>query len=205
MSDILLKIGGKPVFIEHDDDGMEHVWWTGEFTVDADGSPRAYAPSGYGAPLDYLGNAGYPGNWWGVATDNQQSSGNPVVQGGKDPWPGYYVSTTAYVVSGYYYTDPRHYLDSEKIYFSVVPGNVRKATAGICKGCKARIKDNQTGKVLDCVIGDIGPTDHMGEASIAVAEFFGIDSNPKNGGSSNETRWLYEMWPGVAAKGFVLQ
>jgi hypothetical protein len=201
MSEVLLKIGGEPVYIEH---AGEHVWWTGEMTIDADGSPRAYGPSGT-EPLDYLGNAGYPGNWWGIATDTQQSDGNPIIQGGRDPWPGYYVSTTAYVVPGYYYSDPRHYLDSEKICFSVIPGNVRKATVGICKGCKARITDNNTGKVLECVIGDIGPSDHMGEASMAAAEFFGIDPNPKNGGSSDESRFKYECWPGIAAEGYVLQ
>jgi Fungal chitosanase of glycosyl hydrolase group 75 len=200
MSEVLLKIGGVPVYVDED----EHLSWTGEFTVDGDGSPRCYGPEGT-QPLDYLGNAGYPGNWWGVATHNQQSSGYPIVQGGQNPCPGYYVSTTAYVVAGYYYSDPRHYLDSEKVLFAVIPGNVRKAVAGICKGCKAKVTDKKTEKSVECVIGDIGPTDHMGEGSMALAEFFGLDSSPKHGGSSDTKRFLYECWPGVAAKGYVLQ
>lgn len=203
MSEVLLKIGGVPVHIGYDGD-QEHLSWTGEYTVDADGSPRAYGPSGTQS-LDYLGNAGYPGNWWGVATDNQQSYGNPVVQGGRDPWPGYYVSTTAYINGKYYYSDPRRYLDSEKILFAVIPGNVRQAVVGICKGCKAKVTDHKSQKSVECVIGDIGPTDHMGEGSMALAEVFGLDSNPKNGGSSDEERFLWECWPGIAAKGFVLQ
>ena len=200
MSEVLLKIGGVPVYVGKD----EHLSWTGEFTVDADGSPRAYGPSGT-QPLDYLGNAGYPGNWWGIVTDTNTSSGDPIIQGGQNPCPGYYVSCTAYLVPGFYYYDPRRYLNSEVVVFSVIPGNVRKAVAGICKGCKAKVTDKKTGKEVECVIGDIGPTDHMGEGSMALAEFFGLDCNPKCGGSSDETRFLWECWPGVAAPGYVLQ
>jgi hypothetical protein len=45
----------------------------------------------------------------------------------------------------------------------------------------------------------------MGEGSMALAEFFGLDPNPKCGGSSDESRFHWECWPGIAAKGFVLQ
>jgi hypothetical protein len=208
MSDVLLHIAGEPVFIDYDERGMEHVYWTGEMTVDADGSPRAYGPPGT-KPLDFLANAGYandPNNWWGIATDTGEYDGNPVVQGSRDPYPGYYVSTTAYVVPGYKHTDPRRYLNSETVFFGVVPGNVRKATRGICKGCKCRIIDKKKRLgALDCVIGDVGPADHMGEASMAVCKYFKLNPNPKKGGSSDKTRFQYEIWPGVAAEGYALQ
>lgn len=200
MSEVLLTIEGKPVYISY----QEHVTWTAGMTVDADGSPRAYGPSGT-EPLDYLANAGEPGNWWGIATHNQEADGTPIVQGSKDPWPGYYVSTTAYIIKEFQHSDPRHYLDSETIPFVVVPGNVRKATDGVCKGCRARVTDKQTRSVLDCVIGDIGPSDHMGEASIAVAKYFDLNADPKTGGSDDLDRFFYEMWPGLAAEGYVLQ
>lgn len=198
--DVLLKIGGVPVYVDED----EHLQWTGEFTVDGDGSPRCYGPDGTD-PLDYLGNAGYPGNWWGVVTHNQQANGQPIIQKGTNPWPGYYVSTTAYIHSKYYWHDPRRYLDSESVLFTVIPGNVRKAVAGICKGCKARVTDKKSGKAVDCVIGDIGPSDHLGEGSMKLAGEFGLDISPKYGGSADEERFLYECWPGVAAPGYVLQ
>ena len=51
--------------------------------IDADGSPRAYGPNNSG--LDYTANAGYPGNWWALVTD---ASGNPILQGAADPYPG---------------------------------------------------------------------------------------------------------------------
>jgi hypothetical protein len=202
MADVLITVGGKPVYITK----QEHVYWVGEFTVNADGSPRCYGPEGcHPKPLDYLANAGHEGNWWALATDNGESSGNPILQGEGDPYPGLYVSMTAYVVPGFSYEDPRRYLNSEKVLFSVVPGNVRKATQGQCKGSRCRVTDLKTGKQCECVIGDIGPSDHLGEGSIALAKFFGLNPDPKSGGSSDTTRFQFEMWPGIPAEGYELQ
>jgi Fungal chitosanase of glycosyl hydrolase group 75 len=67
----------------------------GKLGIDADGSPHAYHPNGSPPGLDYLANAGKPGNWYGIVTDNQKASGNPVVQGSSDPAPGFYISSTA--------------------------------------------------------------------------------------------------------------
>lgn len=200
MSKVLLKIGGVPVF--QDDDGSIH--WLGEMTIDADGCPHAYGPPGT-EPLDYLGNAGYPGNWWGIVTDPK---GKPYVQKEGDkqkhPWPGYYLSTTAYLVPGYTKYDARRYVDSEFISFMVVPGNVRMAIAPKFMGCRSVITDQKDGNHLECVCADVGPRNHLGEASMAAAEYFGLDPNPKAGGSSDRKRWHYRCWPGVAAQGWVL-
>lgn len=204
MSEVLIDVGGDPVYVAH----QEHLWWTGEFTVDGDGSPRCYGPSGCSPdPLDYLGNAGHDGNWWGIATDSGESDGNPVKQSKSrgDPYPGLYVSTTAYVYGGYSHTDPRRYVDSEKVPFIVIPGPVRKACQGICKGCLAVMIDKHQDIRLRCVVADIGPSDHLGEASIACAKHFGINPDPKKGGSSDHTRWEYHCFPGIAAPGFELQ
>ena len=44
--------------------------------IDADGAYRAYHPiSSKG--LDYLANAGKPGNWWALVTDNRKPSEHP--------------------------------------------------------------------------------------------------------------------------------
>ena len=200
MSEILLEVRGIPVFL----DSQEHLVWEGEFTVDADGHPRCYGPKGT-KPLDYLGNAGSPGRWWGVATDNGRMDGEPIVQSRKDPAPDYYVSMTAYVNDGFYYSDPRRYLHSGEVMFMVIPGNVRKAVQGVCKGCRGKVTDKQTGVSLYCVVGDIGPTNHLGEGSMALAQAFGLDPDPKKGGSSDAGRFVYECWPGVAMEGFELQ
>jgi hypothetical protein len=201
MSKVLLKVGGVPVY--QDDDGSVH--WVGEMTIDADGCPRAYGPEGT-EPLDYLANAGYPGNWWGVVVDQ---SGQPAVQETGDdqkwPWPGYYISTTAYLVAGYGKYDCRHYVDSEKVCFAVVPGNVRMSVEPKFLGCKTVITDRRSGMELECACCDVGPSSHLGEASMAAAKFFGLESNPKTGGSSDRSRWHYRMYPGVRSIDYPLQ
>jgi len=202
VSKVLLKIGGVPVY--QDEDGSVH--WIGEMTIDADGCPHAYGPEGT-KPLDYLANAGYPGNWWGVVTS---SNGEPYVQKSSDgkekaPWPGYYVSTTAYLVSGYDKYDCRRYVDSEKVPFAVVPGNVRTSIPPKFMGCKTIVTDKKTGMELDCACCDVGPSSHLGEASMAAAKFFGLSSDPKSGGSSDRTRFHYRMFPGVRSIDYPLQ
>lgn len=203
---VLLKIGGVPVYY---DDEARRCWWTGEMTIDLDGCPRAYGPEGCEPePYDWLANAGYPGNWWGVATDDM---GEPVEQDSGDrecwPHPGLYISTTAYLVPGYDEFDCRRYVDSERISFLVVPGNVRMSIEPKFLGCKGRITDVHSGKRINAVVADVGPSNHLGEASMKAARRFGLNPYPKEGnaGSSDRSRWLYECWPGKQARGFVLQ
>jgi hypothetical protein len=201
--DVLMTVGGSPVYINSDGS----VMWVGEFTIDADGCPRAYGPEGCSPePLDYLANAGYDGNWWGIVTDNH---GNPYEQEQGDlarwPYPGLYVSTTAYLVPGYSTYDCRHYVDSEKVNFAVVPGNVRMSIPPKFLGCRVVVTDRHTKKQIECACCDVGPSNHLGEGSIALAEAFGISGDPKSGGSSNRKRFHYQMWPGIPSEDFTLQ
>lgn len=172
------------------------VDFMGEFTVDADGSPRAYGPPGT-KPLDYLANAGYPGNWWGIATN---SKGVPIIQGPNDPFPGYYVSTTSYKNPGFKHGDPRRELNSEIVPFIVVPLPVIRMVKGIVLGCKAMVIDEGTGLSYEAMVGDAGPATHLGEGSIALAKGLKLPSNPKNGGSS-QRRFRNIFWPGIVAPG----
>lgn len=196
-SKTLFHVLGDPVILH--DDGR--VSFTGEATINGDGSPRNYAPVGFGRPLDYLANAGSPGNWWGIATD---SAGKPIIQGKDDPFPGYYVSTTALKIPGYKHGDPRREVDSEKYPAIVVPRQLVPAVGPVVLGCKARVTDTKTGKSVEGVVFDIGPKTHLGEVSIAAAKALGIPADPKKGGSSAK-RFLYELWPGIPAEGFKLQ
>jgi hypothetical protein len=82
--------------------------------IDADGAYRAYHPDP-GKGLDYLGNAGRPGNWWALVTDNGKKTGTPIVQGPDDPAPGYYISTTSLQDSSKKRTDPTQYVDAENV------------------------------------------------------------------------------------------
>jgi hypothetical protein len=61
------------------------------------------------------------------------------------------------------------------------------------------VEDTKTGKILQAAgVLDFGPKAKLGEASIACADFFGVPSSPKSGGTS-EKRFLYTFFPGIAA------
>jgi len=167
--------------------------------IDGDGGYRTYGPPGT-QPLDYLANAGAPGNWWGIVTVN----GVPHKQLHGDPYPGYYVSPTSYEHDGHLKTDPRRYVDSESVIYIVLPSHWRKEAKGVVLGCKAHVLDRRTGKTADAVVADFGPRAKLGEASIACAKYFGIPSSPKNGGTA-EKRFIYTFFPGIAADGYELK
>ncbi len=171
--------------------------------IDADGANGqtggvpVYAPPGYRpAPLDFLANAGGPGNWYGVVTD---ASGKPVKQQAGDPAPGAYVSATSYRWPQKARTDPRAYVDSASVPYIVLPSHWRKEAIGVVLGCRATVKDTKTGKTLECAVLDFGPKAKLGEASIACAQFFGVPSSPKSGGTA-EKRFIYTFFPGVPVK-----
>jgi hypothetical protein len=73
------------------DDGS--VTFSAGATLDGDGAngqfggePPCYAPASYhGTTLDVIGNAGHPGNWYGVVTDTGDETGMPIVQKATDP------------------------------------------------------------------------------------------------------------------------
>ncbi len=175
--------------------------------IDADGangqsSAPVYAPVGYEpAPLDYLANAGSPGNWYGIITD---SSGKPIVQKATDPAPGAYVSATRYRHKDRDRTDPRAYVDAHAVIFIVLPSHWRAQAKGVVLGCRAEVRDIKTGKTVAAVVADFGPKAKIGEASMACAREFGVDDSPKHGGTEVK-RFIYQFWPGEAATGFELQ
>lgn len=175
--------------------------------IDGDGangqtSAPVYAPKGFTPePLDFLANAGKPGNWFGVITDR---SGEPVTQGSDDPAPGAYISATSYEHRKFEKFDPRRYVDSNDVVYIVLPSHWRAQAKGVVLGCHATVRDNKTGKTVNAAVLDFGPKAKIGEASIACARAFGIPSSPKNGGTE-EKRFRYTFWPDQAAEGYILQ
>ena len=157
-------------------------------SVNADGALRAYGPDDAKA-LDYLANAGSPSDWWGIVTG---SDGKPVVQSIYHPAPGYYISTTAQVFPAYANDDPFRYVDSERYPFNVVPGNFgngcKLGDVGFCYNTVT--EDN-----MFCATADIGPTNHIGEVSILLAQLLALDPSPKKGGTSNKAI-AYVSFPG---------
>jgi Fungal chitosanase of glycosyl hydrolase group 75 len=175
-------------------------------TIDADGANGqtagvpVYTPEGFTpAPLDFLANAGGPGNWFGVVTDTGEKDGTPVKQTASGPAPGAFVSATSYRWPELARIDPLAYVDAASVPYIVLPSHWRKLAVGVVLGCKATVEDTKTGKILKAAgVLDFGPRTKLGEASIACAEFFGVPSSPKHGGTS-EKRFIYTFFPGIPA------
>jgi hypothetical protein len=74
---LLKRIGYSNINTLDDDDSA--FFYESGLMIDADGAYHAYHPDNRSG-LDYLGNAGHPGNWWALVTNNGQPSGSPLVQ-----------------------------------------------------------------------------------------------------------------------------
>jgi len=98
--------------------------------------------------------------------------------------------------------DRSAYIDAETVPYIVVPALIVQRTAGVVRGCKARV--TWQGRSVDCVVADRGPATKIGELSIAAARAIGMPSSPRNGGVTG-AEVSYELWPGVPALGFELQ
>ena len=170
--------------------GTNIIFWLAGMAIDADGAYRAYDRLGRG--LDYLANAGSPGNWYGIVTDPQTHT--PFIQKSSDPAPGFYISSTAWEDPTKETRDPRRYLDSESIPFLVVPGHM---AGGLKMGDFCTMVNVSNNQVIHGLCGDIGPRSKIGEASIAAAKGLGIPSSPKSGGTDSR-KILYIAYQGTA-------
>jgi hypothetical protein len=168
--------------------GNPAFFYEAGMTIDADGAPNAYHPDNTG--LDDLRNAGAPGNWEGLAKDRD---GEPYVQGPDDPYPGYYVSETALADRSKPVDDPARYVDASKIPFVVLPGALAREV-GARPGDFAAVINRSNGKSSNAIFGDIGPSDRIGEGSVALAENLGVRSDARNGGARRGI--LFLIFPG---------
>lgn len=163
----LFEIGGHSVW---QISGQTAFFYKSKMSVDADGAPNAYHPDNIG--IDYLANAGYPGSCWGIVTD---SNGNPVIQKASDPFPGYYVSTTALVDGNFNERDPRRYVDATKIPYIVLPHNSLIWNTGVNKGDLAVVYYEKTKQLSFAIFADVGPQNELGEGSVKLAQNLGHD------------------------------
>jgi len=89
-------------------------------------------------------------------------------------------------------------LDSDVDKFIVLPLPCLQRVKGIVLGCQARVVNTRNGKFCDAVVGDVGPSRKIGEASRAVALVLDINPSPISGGV-DEAVIRYSWQPGVAA------
>ena len=169
-------------------EGSSAFFFEAAMYIDADGAPNAYHPENMG--LDDLSNAGEPGDWPGLAKDE---SGNPIVQGPDDPYPGYYVSETSLADRSKSPTDPSRYVDASKVPYIVLPGLLARQL-GARPGDFAVVWNIRNAKISYAIFADIGPAGSLGEGSMALAENLGIWSNPRRGGTRGGI--VYLVFPG---------
>ncbi|QLA15738.1 glycoside hydrolase family 75 protein [Desulfolutivibrio sulfoxidireducens] len=186
---------GKSSIYQTKKHGSVYVFKAG-MHIDADGAFTAYHPHP-GKGLDNLGNAGRPGNWWGIVTHNARRSGKPVLQVSTDPAPGYYVSGTSLQDTTKENNDPTRYVNSEAIPFFVLPGDSRiPATMGDF----GYVLNLNTLMSSGCIYADVGPDNKIGEGSIALARAVGIPSDPKGEGTNDKMIYVVftdtsQGWP----------
>jgi Fungal chitosanase of glycosyl hydrolase group 75 len=184
----LKRVGYSDINTLVDDDSA--FFYESGMMIDADGGYHAYHPDNKSG-LDYLGNAGKPGNWWALVTDNGKPNGNPLIQTASDPAPGFYISTTTLEDSSMDSEDPRRYVDAESVNFFVLPG---KLGLGAKLGDFGVIIRPEESDYDYAVYADVGPANKIGEASISAASALGVPSSPKTGGIGHGV--IYIVFPG---------
>jgi hypothetical protein len=128
---------------------------THRMDVDVDGAPNAYGPPGKQA-LDDLINAHYLERAdqaiVGYLLDDK---GHPVLQGPNDPFPGYYISQTAFTdVANHNERDPRCYVDAGNINYVVRGDDARRRDVKV--GDFVAVYSKRTQKAVFAIVGDTG-------------------------------------------------
>lgn len=206
---IIGRISGEGYVCEINEDASGRVFFTADADIDADGAngqnggPAAYRNDDKGT--EALANGGM--KLVGGKVICAHNWARSIVILGDDNEPrifgnGVIASMTWYRHPGKNADDPTAYVDSETVPYIVVPPLIVQKTAGVVRGCRARV--SWKGKSVDCVVADRGPARKIGELSIAAARSLGINPSPRIGGREVPDVF-YELWPGIAAPGYVLQ
>ncbi len=184
----LKRIQNSVIFTLKDDKSA--FFYEAGMAIDADGAFRAYHPDNKSG-LDNLHNAGKPGNFFALVTDNGKPSGTPIIQSSTDPAPGFFIAATSLEDKSKKRTDPRRYVDAETVPFIVLPGTLKfgAALSDLCL-----VFNPKTNQLCGGVFADIGPAKKIGEASIAMAKAVGVPSSPRNGGQAHGL--IYLVFPG---------
>lgn len=167
---------------------VELLYYVAGMRVDGDGAPTCYGPKG---GLDYLANAGGPGNWYGIVTD---SKGVPIIQGPNDPAPGFYVSPTSLQDKTKSRINPLRYVNSSTVPYIAVPKNA--LALGVALGDLAMVVNLKSSVCCAAIVADVGPKNKWGEGSICLCEQLGIPSSPKRGGCDDGV--LFVIFTGTA-------
>jgi hypothetical protein len=182
--------------VSHAQEGKQHPSFeilTHRMDVDVDGAPNAYGPPGK-KTLDILLNAHYLNRAdkeiVGYLTDEHD---RPILQSSKDPFPGYYISQTAFTdIENHNERDPRRYVDARSINY-VVRGNVARRR-GVRVGDFASVYSKRTGKGVFAIVGDTGnPTGD--EGSLHLLQDLGYPFHDGKNGSVEKPEIVIRFYP----------
>lgn len=185
------------------------VWFVADADIDADGANGqngkrpAYTVGNDGS--EDLANGGMKIMGGRVVCAHEWARDIVILDDDNEPkvFPGGMIaSKTWYRDRSKAMDDPAAYVDAESVRFIVVPPLIVQRTAGIVRGCRARVTWN--GVTFDGFTADKGSTRRIGELSICYARDLGMNESPRYGGVTKQSV-LYELWPGVAAPGRELQ
>jgi hypothetical protein len=166
---------------------------THHMDVDVDGAPNAYGPPGK-PTLDALMNAHYLERGdqaiVGYLVDDR---GKPILQGPKDPSPGYYISQTAFAdAANHNERDPRCYVDARKINYVVRGDHARRR--GVRVGDFVAVYSKRSQKAVFAIVGDTGnPTGD--EGSLHLLQELGYPFHDGMSGSVTRPEIIIRFYP----------
>jgi hypothetical protein len=155
--------------------------------VDADGAPNAYAPNNKG--LDFTANAKTGGRFSSIVLNGD---GKPVLQR-SGRYKGFFVSTTSLRSTGSP-SSPGTYVNAVKVPYFVLPPEFIDQFH-VTLGDLALVTNTENGRSAFAILADVGPHGKIGEGSIALAHALGLNSDPRNGGTSRPIM-TYLVFPG---------
>jgi hypothetical protein len=166
--------------------------------VDVDGAPNAYGPPGK-PTLDILMNAHYLERSdqpiVGYLVDGKRK---PILQGPKDPFPGYYISQTAFAdVANGNERDPRSYVDARNINYVVRGDEARRR--GVKVGDFVAVYSERSQRAVFAIVGDTGnPTGD--EGSLHLLQELGYPFHDGRSGSVTRAEIIVRFFPGSNPK-----
>jgi hypothetical protein len=166
---------------------------THRMDVDVDGAPNAYGPPGK-PTLDVLMNAHYLERGdeaiVGYLVDDR---GKPILQGPKDPFPGYYISQTAFAdIANPNERDPRSYVDARNINYVVRGDEARRR--GVKVGDFVAVYSERSQRAVFAIVGDTGnPTGD--EGSLHLLQELGYPFHDGRSGSVTRPEIIVRFFP----------
>lgn len=141
-------------------------------------------------------------NWYGIATVDGASAGAPAIQGADDPCPGFYISQTALQDTKRKRLDPHRYVDAALVPYIVLPGRMSRGGPSFSTMTGTLLGDLAVvcyqGQLAGAIFADVGPSDHIGEGSLALARELGMPASPDAG--HDEADVAYVVFPGSASR-----